>query len=104
MSEIVRAEQDGAVMRLTINREERRNALNEEVCAALVAGVDRAEASADVRLVVITGAGERAFCAGGDLKPGADDAVHDRSRASEALRHLPVPPARSMRSADHRAG
>tara|TARA_R110002096_G_scaffold34331_4_gene98037 strand:+ start:1805 stop:2587 length:783 start_codon:yes stop_codon:yes gene_type:complete len=74
MSEIVLVEQTGAVMRLTINREERRNALNEEVCAALTAGVDRAEATAGVRVIVITGAGERAFCAGGDMKPGADGA------------------------------
>ena len=74
MSEIVLVEQTGAVMRLTINREERRNALNEEVCAALTAGVDQAEATAGVRVIVITGAGERAFCAGGDMKPGADGA------------------------------
>ena len=59
-------------MRLTINRPERRNALNEEVCRALAAGVDAAEADPAVRVVVITGAGDKAFCAGGDLKPGAD--------------------------------
>ncbi len=94
MSEIVRVEQDGAVMRLTINREERRNALNEDVCAALAAGVDRAEATAEVRLIVITGAGERAFCAGGDLKPGADgtpftiDPAHPRHYVIALFRRL----------------
>ena len=51
MSEIVLVEQTGAVMRLTINREQRRNALNEEVCAALTAGVDQAEATAGVRVI-----------------------------------------------------
>jgi len=72
MSEVVLSAREGAVMRLTINRPERRNALNEEVCRALAAGIDAAEADADVRVVVITGAGDKAFCAGGDLKPGAD--------------------------------
>ena len=72
MSEVVLSAREGAVMRLTINRPERRNALNEEVCRALAAGVDAAEADPAVRVVVITGAGDKAFCAGGDLKPGAD--------------------------------
>ncbi len=72
MNEVVLSARDGAVMRLTINRPERRNALNEEVCRALAAGIDAAEADAAVRVVVITGAGDKAFCAGGDLKPGAD--------------------------------
>lgn len=74
MSEVVLTAREGAVMRLTINRPERRNALNEEVCRALAAGIDVAETDDAVRVVVLTGAGERAFCAGGDLKPGADGA------------------------------
>ncbi|MEQ8493511.1 MAG: enoyl-CoA hydratase-related protein [Gammaproteobacteria bacterium] len=72
MSEVVLSAREGAVMRLTINRPERRNALNEEVCRALASGIDAAEADAAIRAVIITGAGDRAFCAGGDLKPGAD--------------------------------
>jgi enoyl-CoA hydratase/carnithine racemase len=72
MGEVVLCERDEAVMRLTINRPERRNALNEEVCAGLAAGIDAAEATDGVRVVVITGSGDRVFCAGGDLKPGAD--------------------------------
>lgn len=74
MSDIVLQESLGAVLRLTINRPERRNALNEEVCAGLAAGLDAAEADPAVRAIVITGSGEQAFCAGGDLKPGADGA------------------------------
>ncbi|MEQ8661182.1 MAG: enoyl-CoA hydratase-related protein [Gammaproteobacteria bacterium] len=72
MSEVVLRAHTGAVMRLTINRPERRNALNEEVCRALAAGIDAAEDDAAIRVVIITGAGDKAFCAGGDLKPGAD--------------------------------
>ena len=72
MNEVVLAERDGAVLRITINRPERRNALNEEVCAGVAAGIDLAEATPEVRVIVLTGSGEKVFCAGGDLKPGAD--------------------------------
>lgn len=52
---------------LTIAREERRNAINPEVVAGLRAGLRRAVEDEAVKVVVVTGAGERAFCAGGDL-------------------------------------
>ena len=74
MMAVVESARDGAVMRITINRPERRNALNEDVCAGIAASLDAAEADPGVRLVVLTGAGDKAFCAGGDLKPGADGA------------------------------
>jgi len=61
-------------MRITIDRPERRNALNEEVCLAIAAAIDAAEATPGCRAVVLTGSGEKAFCAGGDLKPGANGA------------------------------
>ena len=72
MSDVVLTAREGAVLRITINRPERRNAMNEEVCAGIAAGVDEAEATPGVRVIVLTGAGDKAFCAGGDLKPGAD--------------------------------
>jgi enoyl-CoA hydratase/carnithine racemase len=65
----VRQEQDGAVLRLTIDRPERRNALNDEVLRGLLAGCEAA-ADPSVRVVVLTGAGDRAFCAGADLAGG----------------------------------
>ncbi len=72
MNDVVKTERDGAVLRITIDRPERRNALNEEVCAGIAAAIDVAEASPGVRVVVLTGSGDKVFCAGGDLKPGAD--------------------------------
>lgn len=72
MNDVVKTERDGAVLRITINRPERRNALNEEVCAGIATAIDVAETSAGVRVVVLTGSGDKVFCAGGDLKPGAD--------------------------------
>ncbi|MFN2589224.1 MAG: enoyl-CoA hydratase/isomerase family protein [Actinomycetota bacterium] len=52
---------------LIINRPDRRNALSDEVIEALIEGLDRAASDAAARVVVLTGAGDRAFCAGGDL-------------------------------------
>lgn len=71
----------GAVATLTLNRPERRNALSWSLVAALRDGVARAKADPAVRVVVLTGAGERAFCAGADLGGMRDDggvvATHD---------------------------
>jgi enoyl-CoA hydratase/carnithine racemase len=72
MAELVRAERQGAAMTIMIDRHERRNALNEQVADGIVAALDAAERDPSCRAVVLTGAGDRAFCAGGDLQPGAD--------------------------------
>ncbi len=72
LSELVRSERSGSVLTIVIDRPERRNALNEAVAAGIVAGLDVAEADRSVRAVVLTGAGDKAFCAGGDLQPNAE--------------------------------
>ncbi|HEV7415293.1 MAG TPA: enoyl-CoA hydratase-related protein [Tianweitania sediminis] len=72
MSEPISIERRGAVQWIVIDREERRNALNERVAAGIATGLDLAEADRSVRAVVLTGAGTKAFCAGGDLQPAAD--------------------------------
>ena len=61
-------ERRGPVAWLTINRPEARNALNKAVRDGLSAGVRRFNADDDARVLVLTGAGDKAFCAGGDLK------------------------------------
>jgi enoyl-CoA hydratase/carnithine racemase len=53
---------------ITINRPEARNALNAAVRRGLTMSFQRAEADPEVAVVVLTGAGDCAFCAGGDLK------------------------------------
>lgn len=55
---------------LTINRPERRNALSAETITALLDALERAAAGNAVRVVVLTGAGDKAFCAGADLGGG----------------------------------
>ena len=62
----------GAVATISIARPERRNALNENVADDIIAALDEMERAPACRAVVLTGAGDRAFCAGGDLQPGAD--------------------------------
>jgi enoyl-CoA hydratase/carnithine racemase len=55
------------IARVTINRPERRNAMSWAVLTELRQAVADAKADADVRVVVLTGAGDKAFCAGADL-------------------------------------
>jgi len=62
------------VARITLNRPEQRNALNATLLAALVDAVKTARADDAVRAVVLTGAGEKVFCAGADLGGFAADA------------------------------
>ena len=66
-SETVLFTRDGAVATLTINRPERRNALSTSVIAGLRAGLAEIAADESLRAVVLTGAGDKAFCAGADL-------------------------------------
>ena len=63
-------DRDGPVLTLTIDRPDARNALNAEVLHGLVDGLTAATGDLDVRVVVMTGAGDRAFCAGADLSSG----------------------------------
>jgi enoyl-CoA hydratase len=60
-------EQRGAVLVLRLNRPEARNSLNMELIAQFGAGIVAAEADPGIRAVVLTGTGDRAFCAGMDL-------------------------------------
>jgi enoyl-CoA hydratase/carnithine racemase len=58
---------DGAVARVTIDRPQRRNAMSWGVMRGLRAAVERAKNDPQVRVVVLAGAGDAAFCAGADL-------------------------------------
>jgi enoyl-CoA hydratase/carnithine racemase len=67
MAEVER-EQRGAVRILRINRPEARNSLNATVIAGIGNGVLEADADPSVGALIITGTGDRAFCAGMDLR------------------------------------
>lgn len=61
-------EQRGPALWLTITREERRNAMSHGVLATMGAAILAAQARRDLRAIVITGSGSKAFCAGADLQ------------------------------------
>lgn len=62
------AERRGNVMVITINRPEARNAVNAAVSIGLGDALEEAQHDPEVRAVVVTGAGDKSFCAGADLK------------------------------------
>jgi enoyl-CoA hydratase len=64
----VRYERRGAAAVLTIDRPERRNAVDGPTAERLAAGYHRFEGDDEARVLVLTGGGDEAFCAGADLK------------------------------------
>jgi enoyl-CoA hydratase len=65
---MVRYEREGAAALVTIDRPERRNAVDGATAAALLEAYQRFATDDAARVMVLTGAGEEAFCAGADLK------------------------------------
>jgi enoyl-CoA hydratase len=65
---MVRYERSGAAALVTIDRQERRNAVDGATAAALLDAYERFAADDGARVMVLAGAGEEAFCAGADLK------------------------------------
>ncbi len=86
MTTVVKASRQDARLVLTIDRPERRNALNAEVIGALQEALDRARSDETIRAVVLTGAGDEAFCAGADL--GADAFAFDYATPTIAYADL----------------
>ena len=85
--ETVLYETAGHVARITINRPEKRNALNVTVMQELREAVALSRTDAEVRVVVLTGAGDKAFSAGGDMggfSPEQSKAEQHRLRATLA--------------------
>jgi enoyl-CoA hydratase/carnithine racemase len=59
---------DDGIAIITLNRPESRNALSKEIRAGLFAAWDRFEGDPALRIAILTGSGDKAFCAGGDPK------------------------------------
>ena len=70
---------------ITLNRPEKMNAFTGTMMGEIIDAMDRADADDDVRAVIFTGAGERAFCAGADLTPEDGRAVFADSSPVESL-------------------
>ena len=68
MSENIKVEREGMVGIITINRPEKLNSMTPEMANALVAAVNAFNTDDGIRCVILTGAGEKAFCAGSDIR------------------------------------
>ena len=97
MDEYLKIEKDDHILRVKLNRPERRNALSTPICEGLLALPAQIEADIDIRCVVITGAGE-GFCSGADLKERKELDEEDRwqyvelvDRALLDIEKIPVP-------------
>lgn len=77
---------DDGIAIITINRPEQRNALSREVREGLYAAWDRFEKDDACRIAILTGAGEKSFCAGGDLKEMVETGM-----AVPARDFIPIP-------------
>jgi enoyl-CoA hydratase len=90
-------ERADGVLTVTINRPDNRNALNATVRRELVRALDAARDDDGVRVVVLTGAGARAFVAGGDVRkfaqrtPSEQQAAMERRSVFEELAGFPKP-------------
>ena len=87
----VRIEARGPVQWITIDRPAQRNAMNDEVMHVIADGLESAEANPEIRAIVLTGAGDRAFCAGGDLRskgegPFQVDPAHPQNATIDLFR------------------
>ena len=67
MFENILLEMDGAIATLTVNRPEKRNAVNNATVEEIDKALDQVEANPDLRVLILTGAGEKAFVAGADI-------------------------------------
>lgn len=92
MSDTVRLEIEDGIALITLNRPDKLNALNYALIDRLMALLDRIENDAGARVVVLTGAGERAFSAGADIhefsgsvRDGPNAAVRDFVRRGQAM-------------------
>jgi enoyl-CoA hydratase len=82
---------EGHVRVLTLNRPERRNALSKQLSSSLMQALLEADEDDAVRVVIVTGSGERAFCSGADLKDirAQDDAgIAFKSPFAKAERNI----------------
>jgi enoyl-CoA hydratase len=87
----IRYERRGAAAVLTIDRPERRNAIDPTTADQLLAAYREFEGDEDARILVLTGSGEEAFCAGADLKSVAA-AMDDEEIAEQWLKPRPDGP------------
>ncbi|HIE16733.1 MAG TPA: enoyl-CoA hydratase/isomerase family protein [Dehalococcoidia bacterium] len=93
MSNVLLVDKKDYICTVSINRPERRNALNPEVAHRLSETFNAIRPGGDVRVIVLRGAGDKAFCAGADLEAviGEADGGNVLQRAIESVIGCPCP-------------
>ena len=89
MTDLITVDRHGATAIVTLNRPEAMNALSAPLKSQLAQTIDALEADDDIRVVILTGAGEKAFTAGLDLKELGGNA-DDPENADKLLAQLAV--------------
>lgn len=97
--EHLQVEGSGQVLRISIQRPEKRNALSRSVLRSIAAAFSQHAGDTSLKAAVLTGAGEKSFAAGGDLKDlasirtleGAAKMADDAKAALDEIRRFPVP-------------
>ena len=84
MAELIEIRQQGRLLRIALNRPEKRNALSVELCRRLVTALDHAAADAHVGAILLTANG-KSFCAGMDLHEVLSVEAGEISRVQEQL-------------------
>jgi enoyl-CoA hydratase/carnithine racemase len=74
--------EDG-IATITLNRPDRMNAFTTQMMRDMIAAFDVTDADDEVKVVIVTGAGDRAFCAGADLGSGGSTFDYDSAKATE---------------------
>lgn len=93
--ETILTDTSDGILTITLNRPDRMNAFTGQMMKDLIAAFDMADADDAVRAVIVTGSGDRAFCAGADL--GAGGATFDYTKRPDRLEHgSPVQPDGSV--------
>lgn len=95
---VILTERKGAAIWITINREECRNALNPQVIAGIQESVRAAQSMPGIRAMILTGSGNKAFCAGADLNRGTgvfteglNEPTTDFGRLARFVRESSIP-------------
>ena len=83
--DILLVERQGHVLRLSLNRPERRNAVNDDLILRLKSAFETATNDSDIRAIVLTGAGDKAFCSGADLVGGVFEFDYSEPRSNYAM-------------------
>lgn len=84
----LRVEERGPALWLTLDGEASRNALDDDIVQSLTEALDGAAARPGITSVVLTGAGEKVFCAGGNLKAGSGPFAPDPNRVHHPLKAM----------------